>query len=93
MEIKTKLQDDPEVLAYMFHNPLKGKDGTPVLHDGKAIIFGSPVYLGVAAEGMTFSDVNKMVSERQATCFVNGAVTIWKVPDRDASTGSSRPLA
>ena len=87
-----KLQDNPDILAYQFHQPLKSKDDTVVeTKSGHPVVFGSTIYLGLAAtsKGLTLSDVNHMVDERKAICFLNGKVNVWK-PTTSTHTDESR---
>lgn len=68
----TSVQNDPEVLAYQFRNEKVCGE--------KTIGFGSPIYLGKGAtdEGLTFSEINQMVSNHEAVCFLNGTLNVWK---------------
>lgn len=92
---KAKLQDDPEVLAYQYHNPLKDKQGVVQLRDGKATIFGSAIYIGNGATELNigFSEVNQMVADRKATCFINGSCTVWKLANTEGFGKQNRQLA
>ena len=82
-----KVQDSEDVLAYMFHRAVADKDGSPKLHDGKAMITGSPIFKGRAATvlGIDLAGINSMVNSGQATVWVNGTITVWKLSKDDAN--------
>lgn len=95
MSEKNKLQSDPSVLAYQFHNPLKDKNGDLVIGaNGKATVFGSPIYLSDTAVegGVTLSDINQMVNDRKATCFLNGTVNVWKIREDNGEYTHARHI-
>ena len=85
----TKVQDDKEVYAYMWHNTMKDAHGNKT-----EVKFGSAIELGQAAEeeGIDFSEINRRVDAGEITCFVNGSLTVWKRRTQ-GHTGSRRKLA
>ena len=86
---KTKAQDDAEVLAYQFRNEKEGQEGK------KAVAFGSPIYLGKGATdlGIGFSEVNQMVANHEAVCFLNGTLNVWKLSTSTGEKNSNRKIA
>jgi len=85
--VQGKVQDSDDVLAYMFHRAVMDKDGSPKLHEGKAMITASPIFKGKAATvlGVDLAGINSMVNSGQATCWVNGTITVWKLSQDNGS--------
>ena len=65
----TRLQEDPDVLAYQFINEHEAESGS-------VIRFGGNAYL---KDGMTWDEVFEGLRDRKVSQFVNCKTIIWKI--------------